>query len=113
MMIPFLIVGHSTTVSGDSRIPSLVSTLFDVRVGTLFEVSRKVQLSLTFLARVRLGKNNHTRCVAVKEIAPSDRTNLTLGKKSCHGDRAEPLLQDPAIVMGSAKESLPTPATAE
>jgi hypothetical protein len=87
--------------------------LSDVRVGTLFEVSRNERLSLTFLARVRLGKNDHTRGVAVQEIAPSDRTNLTLGKKPCRGDRAEPLLHNPAIVMGSAKESLPTPATAE
>ena len=87
--------------------------LSDVRVDTLFAVSQHVRLSLTFLARVRLGKNDHTRGVAVQEIAPSDWTNLTLSKKTCRGDRAEPLLHDPAIVMGSAKESLPTPATAE
>jgi hypothetical protein len=85
----------------------------DVEVGTLFGVSRNLRLSLRVLARVRLGKNDHTRGVAVQEIAPSDRANLTLGKKSCRGDRAEPLLHDPAIVMGPAKESLPTPTTAE
>jgi hypothetical protein len=87
--------------------------LSDVRVGTLFEVSQNMRLSPTFLVRVRLGKNDHTRCVAVQEIAPSDWANLTLGKKSCCGDRAEPLLHDSAVVMGPAKEALPTPATAE
>src|SRR5262245_41947714 len=67
--------------------------------------------SLTFLARVRLGENDHTRCVAMQEIAPSDRANLALSKESCRRDRAEPLLHRSDIVMGSAKESLPTPAT--
>ena len=66
-----------------------------------------------FLAGVRLGENDHTRCVAVQEVAPPDRTDLTLGKESRCRDGAEPLLHDPAIVMGLAEESLSTPATAE
>ena len=70
-------------------------------------------LSLMFLAGVRLGENDHTRCVAVQEVAPSDRTDLALGKESRRRDGAEPLLHDPAIVMGLAEESLSTPATAE
>ena len=69
--------------------------------------------SLTFLARVRLGENDHTRCVAVQEVAHSDRTDLALGKESRCRDGTEPLLHGPAIVMGLAKESLPTPTTAE
>lgn len=69
--------------------------------------------SLMFLAGVRLGENDHTRCVAVQEVAPSDRTDLALGKESRRRDRAEPLLHDPAIVMGLTEESLSTPATAE
>jgi len=69
--------------------------------------------SRMFLAGVRLGENDHTRCVAVQEVAPSDRTDLALGKESRRRDGAEPLLHDPAIVMGLAEESLSTPATAE
>lgn len=69
--------------------------------------------SLMFLAGVRLGENDHTRCVAVQEVAPSDLTDLALGKESRRRDGAEPLLHDPAIVMGLAEESLSTPATAE
>ena len=72
-----------------------------------------VPLSLMFLAGVRLGENDHTRCVAVQEVAPSDRTDLTLGKESRRRDGAEPLLHNPAIVMELAEESLSTPATAE
>src|SRR5437773_528017 len=49
----------------------------------------------------------------MQEVAPSDRTNLALGKESRRRDRTEPLLHDPAIVMGLVKESLSTPATAE
>jgi hypothetical protein len=49
----------------------------------------------------------------MQEIAPSDRTNLALGKESCRGDGAESLLHGSDIVMGSAKEPLPTPATTE
>ena len=62
---------------------------------------------------VRLGENDYTRCVAVQVVAPSDRTNLALGKEPRRGDGAEPLLHDPAIAMGLAEESLSTPATAE
>jgi len=69
--------------------------------------------SLMFLAGVRLGENDHTRCVAVQEVAHSDRTDLALGKESRCRDGAEPLLHGPAIVMGLAKESLSAPATAE
>ena len=69
--------------------------------------------SLTFLAGVRLGENDHTRCVSVQEVAHSNRTDLALGKESRCRDGAEPLLHGPAIVMGLAKESLPTPTTAE
>lgn len=66
-----------------------------------------------FLAGVGLGENDYTRCVAVQEVAPSDLTDLTLGKESRRRDGAEPLLHDTAIVMGLAEESLSTPATAE
>ena len=69
--------------------------------------------SLMFLAGVRLGENDHTRCVAVQEVAPSDLANLALGKESRRRDGPEPLLHDPAIVMGLTEESLSTPATAE
>ena len=69
--------------------------------------------SLMFLAGVSLGENDHTRCVAVQEVAHSDRTHLALGKESRCRDGAEPLLHGPAIVMGLAEESLSTPATAE
>ena len=79
----------------------------------LFEGSMNVPLSLMFLAGVRLGENDHTRCVAVQEVAPSDRADFALGKESRGRDGAEPLLHDPAIVMGLAEESLSTPATAE
>ena len=78
-----------------------------------FECSMNVLLSLMFLAGVKLGENDHTRRVAVQEVAPPDRTNLALGKESRRGDGAKPLLHDPAIVMGLAEESLSTPATAE
>ncbi len=49
----------------------------------------------------------------MQEVAPSDRTNLALGKESRRRDRTETLLHDSAIVMGLAEESLSTPATAE
>lgn len=49
----------------------------------------------------------------MQKVAPSNRTNLALGKESCRRDGAEPLLHDPAIVMGVAEESLSTPATTE
>ena len=49
----------------------------------------------------------------MQEVAPSDRTDLALSKESCCRDGAEPLLHDPAIVMGLAEESLSTPATAK
>lgn len=66
-----------------------------------------------FLAGVKFGENDHTRRVAVQEVALSDRTNLALGKESRSGDGTEPFLHDAAIVMGVAEESLSTPATAE
>jgi hypothetical protein len=66
-----------------------------------------------FLTGVRLRENDHTRRIAVQEVAPSDRTDLALGKESRGRDGTEPLLHGPAIVMGVAKESLSTPATAE
>jgi hypothetical protein len=49
----------------------------------------------------------------MQEVAPSDRTNLALGKKSRRRDRAKPLLHDSDIVMGLAEESLSSPTTAE
>jgi hypothetical protein len=64
-------------------------------------------------AGVGLGENDHTRRIAVQEVAPSDRTDLALGKESRGRDGAKPLLHGAAIVMGVAKESLSTPATAE
>ena len=62
---------------------------------------------------VGLGENDHTCRVAVQKIAPSDRTDLALGKKSRGRNGAEPLLHGPAIVMRVAKKSFSTPATAE
>ena len=66
-----------------------------------------------FLVRVRLGENDHIRCVAVQEVAPSDRTNLALGKESRRRDGAKPFSHDAAVVMGVTEESLSSPATAE
>ena len=66
-----------------------------------------------FLAGVGLGENDHARRVPMQKVASSDWTNLALSKESCRRDGAEPLLHDPAIMMGVAEESLPTPATAE
>ena len=62
--------------------------------------------SRIFLGGVRLGENDHTRRVAMQEVAPSDRTDLALGKKSRRRNGAEPLSHDPAIMMGVAEESL-------
>ena len=69
--------------------------------------------SLVLLAGIRLGEDNHTRCIAVQEVSSSDRTNLALGKESRRWDGAKPLLHDPDVMMGLAKESLSAPATAE
>lgn len=69
--------------------------------------------SLMFLVGIWLGENDHTRRIPVQEIAPSDRTDLALGKKSRGRDGAEPLLHGPAIVVRVAKEPLSAPATAE
>jgi len=66
-----------------------------------------------FLVGVRLSENDHTRRVAVQEVAPSDRTNLALGKESRRRDGAKPFSHDAAIVMGVTEESLSTSATAE
>jgi hypothetical protein len=49
----------------------------------------------------------------MQKVAPSDRTDLALGKESRRRDGAEPFLHGPAIVMGMAEESHSTPATAE
>lgn len=49
----------------------------------------------------------------MQEVAPSDGTDLALGKKSRRRNGPEPLSHDPAIMMGVTEESLPTPATAE
>jgi hypothetical protein len=49
----------------------------------------------------------------MQEVAPSDRTDLALGKKPRRRNRPEPLSHDPAIMMGVAEESLPTPTTTE
>lgn len=66
-----------------------------------------------FFPRLGLGENDHTRRVAVQKVAPSNRTDLTLGKESRRRDGAEPLLHDSAIVIGLAEESLSPPATTE
>ena len=66
-----------------------------------------------FLAGVGLGENDHTRCVAMQEVSSPDLANLALGKKTRRRDRPEPLLHNPAIVVGLTEESLSTPATAE
>jgi hypothetical protein len=47
----------------------------------------------------------------MQEVAPSDRTDLALGKKSRRRNGPEPLSHDPAIMMGVAEESLSTSAT--
>lgn len=62
---------------------------------------------------VRLGEDDHAGRVAVQEIAPPDRTDLSLREKSSRGERPEALLHDSTIVMGLAKEALSTPATTE
>jgi hypothetical protein len=49
----------------------------------------------------------------MQEVSPSDRTDLALGKESRRWDGTEPLLHDPDVMMGLAKESLSAPATAE
>lgn len=69
--------------------------------------------SLIFFSGVRLGENDHTRRIAMQEVAPSDGTDLALGKKSRRRNGPEPLSHDPAIMMGLTEESLPTPATTE
>ena len=69
--------------------------------------------SSLFFTGVRLGEDDHTRRIAVQEVAPSDRTDFALGKKSRGRDGTEPLLHGSAIVIGVAEESLSTPATAE
>lgn len=72
-----------------------------------------VSPSLAFLAGVRLGEDDHTRCIAMQEVSPSDRTDFALGKESRRWDGTKPLLHDPDVMMGLAKESLSAPATAE
>jgi len=49
----------------------------------------------------------------MQEVAPSDRTDLTLSKKSCRRNEPESLSHDPAIMMGVIEESLPTSAAPE
>ena len=67
--------------------------------------------SRMFHAGVRLGENDHTRRIAMQEVAPSDRTDLALGKKSRRRNGPESVSHDPAIMMGVAEESLSTSAT--
>ena len=69
--------------------------------------------SLLLLSGIRLGEDNHTRRIAVQEVSSSDRTNLALSKESRRWDGTKPLLHDPDVMMGLAKESLSAPATAE
>ena len=69
--------------------------------------------SLLLLSGIRLGENDDTRCIAVQEVSSSDRTDLALGKESRRWDGTKPLLHDPDVMMGLAKESLSAPATAE
>jgi hypothetical protein len=115
MTAPFLIVSHSTTMMDDNRVKNCGAQDLLPTSGPaiLIESCMNVLPSPVFLAGVRLGENDHTRCVAMQEVAPSDRTDLALGKESRRWDGAEPLLHDPAIVMGLAEESLSAPATAE
>lgn len=80
---------------------------------TPFENSMRGLLSPMCLARVRLRENDHTRRVAMQEVPPSDRADLALGKESCRGDGAEPLLHGSTIMMGSTEEPLTAPATTE
>ena len=49
----------------------------------------------------------------MQEVSSSDRTDLALGKESRRWDGTKPLLHDPDVMMGLAKESLSAPATAE
>jgi hypothetical protein len=49
----------------------------------------------------------------VQKVSPSDRTDLALSKESRRWDGAKPLLYDPDVMMGLAKESLSAPAAAE
>ena len=69
--------------------------------------------SRMLLAGVRLGEYDHTRCIAMQEVSPSDRTDLALGKKSRRRNGPQPLSHDPAIMMGVTEESLSAPATTE
>jgi len=85
----------------------------NVEPAILFENCPNLLPSLRLFSGVRLGENDHTRRVAMQEVAPSDRTDLALGKKSRRGNGPEPLSHDPAIMMGVAEESLSTPATTE
>ena len=66
-----------------------------------------------FLARVGLGENDHTRCIAMQKVTPSNRTNLALSEKPSRWDGAQTFFHGPAIMMGLAEESLSAPATAE
>ena len=62
---------------------------------------------------IRFGEDDHAGRVAMQEIAPPDRTDLSLREESSRGERPETLLHDSTIVMGLAKEALSTPATTE
>ena len=66
-----------------------------------------------WLEGVRFRENDHAGRVAMQEISPPDRTNLSLREKSSRRKRPETLLHNSTIVMGLAKEPLSTPATTE
>jgi hypothetical protein len=85
----------------------------EVEPAILFENCLNVLPSLMFYSGIRLGENDHTRRIAMQEVAPTDRTDLALGKKSRRRNGPEPLSHDPAIMMGATEESLSTPATTE
>jgi hypothetical protein len=90
-----------------------IETPADVEPAILFKNCLNVLPSLMFYSGIRLGENDHTRRIAMQEVAPTDRTDLALGKKSRRRNGPEPLSHDPAIMMGVAEESLSTPATTE
>lgn len=49
----------------------------------------------------------------MQKVSSSDRTDLALGKESRRWNGAKPLLYDPDVMIGLAKESFSAPATAE
>ena len=67
MTAPFLIVSHSTTMIDDNRVKNCGAQDLLPTSGPaiLIESFMNVLPSLVFFAGVRLGENDHTRCVAV------------------------------------------------